>query len=92
MPEQGEQLELIDITPENMKEILPVARRYQKHKDARMKALDKEVKAKQELLTLIKAANLAPLDDKGTIRFKCDDFIIIAKPKEWSLKVKEGDE
>lgn len=86
-----EQLELIDVKPENMKEIIPAAKTYQKAKAARIKATEKEVKAKVELLSLVKSAKLKPLDD-GAIRFKCDGLLISITPRDELIKVKEEDE
>ncbi len=86
-----EQLELIDVKPENMKEIVPAARNYQKTKVARMKATERETKAKVELLSLVKAAKLKPLDD-GVIRFKCEGLLISITPRDELIKVKEEDE
>ena len=86
-----EQLELIDVKPENMQEILPAAQTYQKAKLARMKATDKETKAKKELLQLVKEAKLKPLDD-GVIRFRCEHLFISITPRDELIKVKEEEE
>ena len=86
-----EQLDLIDVSPENIKEIIPAARTYQKAKVARMNATERETKAKVALLSLVKAAKLKPLDD-GTIRFRCDGLIISITPRDELIKVKEEEE
>lgn len=89
--EVGEQMPLIDVTPENIKTILPAAKEYQKAKTSRMKATDKEVAAKNKLLGLVKNAKIKPLDD-GTIRFRCENFTISITPRDELIKVKETDE
>jgi len=84
----GEQLDLIDITPENMQEIAPVAKKYRAAVRRRLKALDEEKKLKGEMLTLIDEANLSPLDD-GTIKFRCDGLLIKVTPRDQLIQVKE---
>jgi hypothetical protein len=79
---------LIEVGPENLAAITPVAKRYQKHKKARLAVLAKELADKEELKALVKEANLTPLAD-GVIRFSCDGLEIELKPGESSLKVKE---
>ena len=83
-----EQLELIDVSPENMKEIKPAATAYQKAKSARINATVKEVETKTKLLGLVKAAKMKALDD-GVIRFRCDGLLISITPRDELVKVKE---
>ena len=84
----GEQLDLIDIGPENAKIILPVAKDYKKAVQARMRAGEKESELKQKLRELILKENLARLED-GTIRFHLDGMIITLKPREELITVKD---
>jgi hypothetical protein len=86
-----EQLELIDVGPENMEEIKPAAQLYQKAKMARIKATDREVKTKTALLKAVKAAKLGRLED-GSIRFRCDGMLISITPRDELVKVKEDEE
>jgi hypothetical protein len=86
----GEQLELIDVGPENMKKIKPVARKYKAAQKARLEALAQEVKLKGELLGLIRESGVKPMDD-GTIRFQCDGLLITATPRDELVKVKSVD-
>ena len=87
----GEQLELIDVGPANLKAIKPIARRYRNAMKRRVDALAEEVEAKQQILALIKDAKLSRLQD-GTIRFKCDGMLITVTPRDELVKVKEESE
>ena len=85
----GEQLPLIDIAPENSKEITACAKRYKKAQGIRIDALVQEKAQKAIMLDLVKKAKLKPLAD-GTIRFRCDGHTITVTPSEYKVKV-EGD-
>ena len=87
----GEQLDLIDITPENGKAILAIAKDYKKAVAARMRMGEKEVELKGKLLELIKKENLARLEN-GSIRFRLDGVIITVTPRDELIKVKEEGE
>jgi hypothetical protein len=88
----GEQLDLIDITPEHGKEILAIAKDYKKAVSARMRMGEKEVDLKGKLLELIKKENLTRLEN-GSIRFRLDGMIITVTPRDELIKVKdEADE
>ncbi len=84
----GEQLELIDVTPENLKAIKPIAKRYKAAMKRRMEALAEETKAKQEILALVKEAKLSRLAD-GSIKFLCDGTEIEIVPRDELVKVKD---
>jgi hypothetical protein len=85
---EGEQGMLIEVGPENLAAITPVAKRYQKHKKARLAVLAKELADKEELKALVEEANLPPLEG-GVIRFSCDGLEIELTPGKASLKVKD---
>jgi len=87
----GAQLDLIDVTPEYLAEIKPVARRYRAALRARLDALEEETAAKQELLSLIKASNPSRLPD-GSIRFRCDGYLISVTPRDELVKVKDEED
>lgn len=89
--EQGEQLALIDIAPENSKKIIGVARRYRVAQGQRIEALVREVAEKQKLLELIKEAKLTPLEG-GKIRFRVNGLIITVTPRDELVRVKEEGE
>lgn len=86
--EVGEQMDLIDVKPENLNEIKPVAKKYRAAVKRRMKALEDEIQLKGEILELVKAADLKPLDN-GVIRFKCDGMTITITPRDMLVKVKD---
>lgn len=88
---EGEQLDLIDVSPANSKEIIKQARIYKKAQAERCEALAEEVESKQKLLSLIKEAGLKPLED-GVIRFRLDGFTITVKPRDELVKVKDDSE
>lgn len=89
--EKGEQLDLIDIAPENAKAIIAAAKIYKRAQTARLTALKNEIEQKQKVLALVIEANLTPLKD-GVIRFKCGEFTISATPQGFLIKVKEEGE
>lgn len=86
-----EQLDLIDVRPENAKEILQAAKSYKIAQKKRLDALGKEVQEKQKVLEFVKKAKLKPLED-GTIRFTLDGVTISVKPRDELLTVKCEDE
>lgn len=89
--ERVEQIQLIDTTPENKKEILKVARQYKATQSDRVHALAEEKKLKAQLIELIKEAGLKPIDDSGTIRFKIEEVLISITPRDELVQVKEED-
>lgn len=84
----GEQLDLIDVTPENVKEIKELLHPYKKVQAKRIAALNKELELKDKILSLIKAANLEKLPN-GSIKFRCEGMIITLKPTDEKLTIKE---
>ena len=86
--EKGEQLDLIDVKPENAEAIIAAARLYKKYQLARLTALGKETDQKQKVLELVKDAKLQPLEG-GKIKFKYDGFIISVEPRDELVKVIE---
>ena len=89
--EKGEQLPLIDVEPENLKEILVEVRTYKKLLKTRQDALTKEITQKQKIISLVKAANLTPLAD-GSIRFKCEGYVVSVTPRDVLIKISGKDE
>ena len=79
---------LIDVGPEHSKEIAQVARNYSALVGIRLKAMAKEVAAKEELRELIKKEHLKRLED-GKIRFKIDGLLIEVTPTDEKIKVTE---
>lgn len=85
----GEQLELIDVTPENLKKIIPIARAYRKIVKDRVQFTNKETELKNKLLQLVKDAELKRLPD-GKIRFKCDGLTVTVTPCDEKISIKEN--
>jgi len=88
---KGEQLDLIDVHPENEKEIIAAAKLYKKFQAARKDALSREVKQKQIIITLTKEAKLKPLED-GRIKYRCGNLTISITPRDELVQVRERDE
>ena len=84
----GDQLDLIDVKPENAKAIIAAAREYKEFQAARLTILAKEVAQKQRVLELVKAANLTPLDG-GKIKFEYDGVTVSITPRDELVKVKD---
>ena len=89
--EGDEQLDLIDVHPENEKEIIACAKRYKKALADRQAALNREVEEKKKLKNLIEAAGLQRLDD-GRIQFTVNGFTISMIPRDEKITVKEDGE
>lgn len=87
---KGEQMDLIDVGPENLKAMKPVARRYKAAQKRRIEALADEVKEKKRMLELIVGAKLKP-DEDGVVLFTVDGMTVKATPQDWKLSVKEID-
>ena len=88
---KGEQLDLIEVGPENARVIIQHARLYKAAQRKRLQALEEETTEKQALLGLIRKANLKRLDN-GNIKFSCDGFTITVEPHDELIKIKELDE
>lgn len=86
---KGEQLQLIDVGPKNLKEILASVIRYKGHQDVRLGALKKEIAEKAHVLELVKAAKLKPLSD-GVIRFECGGEVISIEPRDEVIRIKKA--
>jgi hypothetical protein len=87
----GEQMDLIDVAPENMKKIKPLAKKYRAAVKRRMAVLDEEKELKDKLLDMVKAAHLSRLED-GTIKFRCDGMLITVTPRDELIRVKGEEE
>ena len=88
--EKGEQIDLIDVAPENAKAIIAAGRIYRKLVLVRQKAGSKEIVQKAEVLRLVKEAKLQTLDG-GKIRFTYDGVTISVTPRDELVQVKEED-
>ncbi len=86
-----EQGYLIDVHPENEKEILAKARAYRGAVIVRLEASKEEVELKSALLELVKDADLQPMAD-GKIKFSLDGLKITITPRDMLVQVKCADE
>lgn len=84
----GEQLDLIEVAPKEVKPIIKAAREYAKHRDARIAVGKKEAEHKQKVIELVKAANLQPLKG-GLIKFKYNGVTVSITPRDELVKVKD---
>ena len=85
---KGKQLDLIDVGPENSKEIVRVAERYKEAQAERLEALKRAVDEKQNLLDLIEKADLQPVGCK--IKCRCDGYIITVTPRDQLISIKKA--
>ena len=90
-PSAGEQLELIEVGPENIEEIAVHARRYKEAMNERLKALKVEVAEKQKILELVKKADLQRLKN-GDIRFRCAGMVVLITPRDEVIKIIKASE
>jgi hypothetical protein len=85
----GEQLDLINVSPENMEKILPIAKAFRKVVKDRVRLTNKEIELRNELEQAVDEAKLQPLPD-GKIKFKIDGLIITIEPTGRKVSVKEA--
>jgi hypothetical protein len=90
-PPKEKQLDLIEVGPENLKKIIPIAREYKELVSARVNILKQEVEAKQQLLALVEQADLSRTKD-GKIRFMADGYRITITPRDELVQVKALEE
>jgi len=89
-PRKGEQLQLIEVGPKNIKEIEKHVRAYKEALSKRLPLTRIESKEKQAILDLVKKANLQPLED-GEIRFHAAGMLIRVIPEDITIKLKDAD-
>jgi len=86
---KGEQLDLIEVGPENLKVIMDVTQEYKKVQKLRLDTLKKEVKLKDKIKGLVKAAELQPLKD-GKIKFNSGGFTFCLTPRDELITIIES--
>lgn len=85
---EGEQLDLIDVAPENAKPIIEAARLYKKFQSERLASLKKEIEQKQLIIELVHKAGLQELAG-GKIKFEYDGVTVTVTPRDELVKVKD---
>lgn len=84
----GEQGTLMDVGPENKKEIVEAVQIYKRHQHDRIVSLKKECEWKEKIKALVKESDLLPQKD-GTIKFNYDKVIIEITPRDELITIKE---
>jgi hypothetical protein len=79
---------LIDVGPENLKEMQPVARKHKNAEKRRATAVSDKSEACAEMVELVKKANLFP-NEKGLIEFVVDGLRVKVTPDQWTVSVVE---
>lgn len=80
----GEQMDLIDVGPTNIKKIAPHVRAYKAAMKQRMESLAIEIKEKGLILALVLEAKLTPLPN-GHIKFVCEGIDIDIEPRDFVI-------
>ena len=86
----NEQMDLIDVSPENSKGIIACAKRYKTAQATRIAALNDEKAEKHNLLELIEKEHLSRTEE-GKIQFTVDGMTITVTPRDELVQVKEED-
>lgn len=89
-----EQLDLIDVGPENAKAMKRTVRAYKASQAERISWLADEKKHKAKILDLVREEGLQP-NEEGIIRFRLNDITITITPRDELVQVKmksEADE
>lgn len=84
--EKGEQMPLIDVLPENIKPIIPVARAYRKVVAERVILTRKEVELKTKIREMATKAKIPRLDD-GSIKFNWEGVNVVITPQDEKVQV-----
>ena len=83
-----EQAMLIEVGPENLAQITPIAKEYKKVVTQRVSLNAREKELKEQLRALIHSSGLKRLAD-GSIRFKCDGMLVVVTPQDEKISIKE---
>ena len=84
----GEQMNLIDVGPKNLKKIAPHARKYKAAMNERVAALAIEVAEKQIIKDMVEESGLKRMPD-GSYKFHCEGLKIEIIPQDEKIKIKE---
>ena len=82
----GEQMDLLDVGPENLKKIVPVAREYKRVVTQRISLTAKESELKKELQAFAHNSGLKPLPN-GHIKWSCQGVTVEHIPQDERVKV-----
>ena len=84
----GEQIPLIDVSPEYAKPLVDLAGKYKEAQERRMEALAEEIQYKKEILDAMKKAEV-PVGDDGKMKFEYEGIKITVTPRDELVQVKE---
>jgi len=87
----GDQIPLIDVAPENCKELIAAAKLYKEYQQDRMSAAAQEADQKALIIELMHKSELQPLAG-GKLKFEHDGFKITVTPRDELVQVKQTDE
>ena len=85
---KGEQLDLIDVTPEAAKPIIAQVKVYKKFQKARLENGKREVEEKAKTLTLVEASEIKA-DAKGIIKFEYEGTTVAVTPRDALITITE---
>lgn len=89
---EGDQLELIDVTPEYAKPIKALARKLKRDSQALSDARITVGEDKAKMIELIEKAGVAPDPATGVTTLRLDDMTIKVVPSDKKIKVKLDDD
>jgi hypothetical protein len=87
----GEQLDLLDITPEYAKPIKAAAKAYKKLVIERSALSIEEAKLKKKVIDAVRAAKIKPDPATGIIEFRLEGVTIKITPRDEELRIKLDD-
>lgn len=91
-PEEGEQMQLIDVSHPLAKKLKPLARKYKTAMSERQAALAEEIDYKKKIIETIKADGTIKPNAEGITAIQFDGMTVTIKPRDELVKVKMEEE